>query len=1745
MNSQSTLWSFARRALSAALILLALGFVTLVFTATTSSRATAQNAIAAGGAPSADLEALGLSAFRQAIGGSVTPMVIELKGEPGVMRKVAAEQKGQALSTQELGGYAQELVSEQAAFRASLGARGVRALMRETDALQIDGSVRRVKYQFTYLLNGFVAYVADEDVERLRALPEVAHVSKAESPVFHLDKAIDYSLGTQPNPADRRTAVYGNVKEFDPAGEAGHPEAPVTSKIDGFEGHNMNIAVIDSGVDWRHPMFGGIGELTPLPRVSGQPESPANNKKVIYYYALSSPGDPTDDFGHGTLVASCAAGYKVDGNTTPRTGFGTGRDGTGIGPTINGAELLGTAPQARIMGYKVCGPAPQCPGDIPLAIEDAASPFTLVDSGTPTAVSKPIADVINLSLGDTSGDPAAPSARAANNAALAGTIVVASAGNSGPGAGTIGSPSAATLAISVAASLDPGSISAADVLAPNQIPGETRAPAAGPPPEKGAASNANAPQPGERQGMKIFPVAGGGQIPDGSLSAHYAFVDFKRNAAVAANVPSSVTNRVALVKRDEASASRPPFAAIANAVAPFNPAAIVIITPVESATAAVVVNGIPTFTISEGDGNYLIDKMVAGDTGDDNPDVDVPNGTVSELPLRLAESFTLESFQPSMAGFSSRGPNDHGNARFRTIKPDVTAPGVGIAGAATPEGLPDETVGLASLSGYTQANGTSFSGPITAGAMAVVRQYVRETLALDETDSAADRAKANWRSRRYDTVTVARALLQNSATNLRSGLGAPQADGSASTASVNDMGAGHINVAAALQGKAIMVAPTDLLLTPAEYSASFAPSPTPTPSPSQSPAPSPTPLQVLIPSVSFGPVPVVGVNGTIIRQREVIIRDVANGAGSGVYGLTVQNNRATDNPGFQISFLSADGTTPITSVSVPANGQTSFLVQVAADGAQIAADPTEFQWYVTATSPTAQTLRMPFYYRAVRATIPNTTAPVQTAPTGTEQPPATPTPSPSPSASPTPTPPAGCAADSDGNYTINWTYTAPNSGPAPLGFRVQEATRSDSLFFDNADEPLVGGANSKWAGSAQWNSNVNPGTGSRAYYIPDAANQNESLTMVGTVKLPPGGATLSYETTEDTEQDFDYTHVELSADGINFVTLASFSGFYEGTRAIDISPYAGQTVKIRFRMTSDLVFSAPGWWVENIRVSSDDFRTIANTEAAATSLDISGRFNGNYFYRIAGLFTNVIAGEPIVTGPYSNVRCVTVGGNPVPPPNFGTLQFGSATYAVGENGVEATITVSRDGGSAGAVTVNYSTSDGTAVAGEDYTSTQGTLTFPPGEVSATFTVPIIDDGNPEPDETVNLTLSEPTGGASLGTRTTAELTIIDDQGPPAPGTLQFSAADYSEAESAGNVTVTVTRTGGSDGAVTVAYTTSDGSAKANSDYTPTSGTLSFAPGEVTKTFTVPLIDDPSTEPDEAFIVTLSNPGGGAALGSRSSATVTILDTDRSGPPAQLLNISTRMRVQAGDKVGIGGFIITGNGVKRVLLRGIGPSLSADGAPLEGRLQDPAIELFDGNGVSITVNDNWKESPERAEIEDSGLAPSHDAEAAIARTLTPGAYTAVLFGKGDSEGIGLVEAYDRDQGGASEMANISTRGFVDTGNNVLIGGFIAGAQSGATNVIVRAIGPSLTSKGVSDALQDPTIELVNSNGETVDSSDDWKVSADQAEVTARGLAPQDDRESAAFETVAPGNYTVIVRGKAETTGVGLVEIYNVK
>ena len=255
------------------------------------------------------------------------------------------------------------------------------------------------------------------------------------------------------------------------------------------------------------------------------------------------------------------------------------------------------------------------------------------------------------------------------------------------------------------------------------------------------------------------------------------------------------------------------------------------------------------------------------------------------------------------------------------------------------------------------------------------------------------------------------------------------------------------------------------------------------------------------------------------------------------------------------------------------------------------------------------------------------------------------------------------------------------------------------------------------------------------------------------------------------------------------------------------------------------------------------------------------------------------------------------------------------------------------------------------------------------------------------------------------------------------------------------------------------------------------------------------------------------------------------------PPHSLLNVSTRTFVQTGDNVEIGGFIIHGGQPKKVVLRAIGPSLAAYGLPA---VTDPVLDLHDSTGAIVVTNDNW--NSHRADVLATGLAPSDEHEAVIVTTLVPGNYTAVLKGLNGATGTALFELYDVDPTN-STIANISTRSNVQTGDNVMIGGFIIGGDQ-PTKVIVRAIGPSLTQFGVSGALLDPVLELHDGSGNLVTQNDDWRSDQEQA-ITDSGLAPSDDRESAILTTLAPGGYTAIVRGKNNTTGVALVEVYNLE
>jgi hypothetical protein len=257
--------------------------------------------------------------------------------------------------------------------------------------------------------------------------------------------------------------------------------------------------------------------------------------------------------------------------------------------------------------------------------------------------------------------------------------------------------------------------------------------------------------------------------------------------------------------------------------------------------------------------------------------------------------------------------------------------------------------------------------------------------------------------------------------------------------------------------------------------------------------------------------------------------------------------------------------------------------------------------------------------------------------------------------------------------------------------------------------------------------------------------------------------------------------------------------------------------------------------------------------------------------------------------------------------------------------------------------------------------------------------------------------------------------------------------------------------------------------------------------------------------------------------------------------SQPLNIATRVHVATRENVAIGGFIITGDAPKKVVVRGIGPSLRESG--IVNVLADPAIELYSSEGKLIARNNNWRDDLDSSvELEANGFGPKDELEAAIMATLSPGSYTAIISGQNSSSGVALIEIYDLDQNGGSRLANISTRALVESSESVLIGGFILGGDNGPAKILVRALGPSLANAGISNALANPTLELHDGNGALLMVNDDWK-DQQQSAIEQTGIPPGNSSEAAIVADFAPGAYTAVVAGKNGATGIALVEVYN--
>ena len=654
-------------------------------------------------------------------GVSTVSVIVELRDEPGAVYKARTEKSGGTVSQDQLRAYRDGLTAKQDAFMTSLAGKGISATIVSRDVKNYDGNIAAtVPLRYTLVYNGIAMKVNENSISALRSMPEVKSVHADETLITSLNNSVSY-IGAP--------KVYGNAAEL----------SQFDTLNEGYEGQGMYISIIDTGIDWTHPMFGG--DPTP-PRLAVMPAGPTQsktNQKVVYYLPLTDIA-VEDGFGHGTHVAATAAGY--------------------LAQTLDGVRLHGVAPQAKLMSYKVCSdikstvsqvqPIGGCESsDTMMALEDSVSPFTLNNPLLP----KPVAHVINMSLGG-GGGPNNPTAVAASNAALMGTVVVASSGNSGPGEGTTGSPAAGTHVISVGANTHPGSAGAvwsADVLPASAFPA-SRVGAVTPASQFQAAPGFNR--------IKLIAASGSAGVPAGGQAQRYVYVE---DPVV---WPASVAGRIAILKNYSTSY----FDTTARAQ---QAGAVGIIFFDDRAGVNGVKTLIPSATIATADGELLLDALSSTDNNDGDP----ANGAVSEMPIRMNPTFS-DTFMGEMAGFSSRGPV----RGLGQIKPDISAPGVAVLAACPPASLLGAlaAVGNPTSPNYIAIDGTSMSSPHVAGAATLIKQ-----------------AHLNW------SPDLIRTVLINTATNMRDQSGASKADGPDAD-SIIAQGGGLIDVPHAVNARAAM-----------------------------------------------------------------------------------------------------------------------------------------------------------------------------------------------------------------------------------------------------------------------------------------------------------------------------------------------------------------------------------------------------------------------------------------------------------------------------------------------------------------------------------------------------------------------------------------------------------------------------------------------------------------------------------------------------------------------------------------------------------------------------------------------------------------------------------------------------------------------------------------------------------------------------------------------------------------------------
>jgi len=640
-------------------------------------------------------------------------VIVQLKDDPAAVYRAKIQKNGGMVNDQQLQSYRDGLRASQDQFLQALKSRGVNFSVDSIDIKGFDGvTAATVQYRYTMVLDGIGLTLPKASLSILKSMPQVKNVTPNREYHVALSKSVDYIDAPR---------LYGSNPN-DMTSAATFP--------DGNEGQGIYVAVLDTGIDWTHPMFGG--DPTP-PRLVVSPAVAAvnTNQKVAYYLPLAGT---IDDFGHGTHCSADIAGYLANAPGDDK-----------IPGTADDIPIHGVAPQAKLMGYKVCAGVGVCLGEpITLALEDAVSPVTL------DLQSKPIANVINMSLGG-AGTPDDATSVAADNAALTGTVVVAAAGNSGPGESTVGSPAAGRHVIAAAASNDPAT-----------------------------GDNTLDVTDGSRTGITAIVMDGSPSLT-ADLTNNYVYCGLGETPA---DFPSSVSGKIALIQRGSTvttptlptagSLGTGLFTTKAANAAAAGAVAAVIYNNVDGELGATTVRKsvIPTVGLSKSNGEYL--KSIIGGDGTG----------VSVKQIRLNAALL---FAPSIADFSSRGPI----AGLGQIKPDVSAPGVNVLSATVAVGAPETNTGtMFDPTRYIRASGTSFACPHTAGAVALIKQ-----------------AHPDW------SPDIVRTALINTASNLREIDRSPKADGLSSD-SIMAQGGGLIDVYNAVHTKGLMGISGDGIVQP-------------------------------------------------------------------------------------------------------------------------------------------------------------------------------------------------------------------------------------------------------------------------------------------------------------------------------------------------------------------------------------------------------------------------------------------------------------------------------------------------------------------------------------------------------------------------------------------------------------------------------------------------------------------------------------------------------------------------------------------------------------------------------------------------------------------------------------------------------------------------------------------------------------------------------------------------------------------